>query len=108
MNLEEMRDAQEREAAEQRGAIKRWLTIAEIAVKAVIDSAAHGNVRCREALLELLPLLPGNFVRSAAAEKSAGNIGAGDPKRGGAALDRTGAAACADGPAGGSFSEGGK
>jgi hypothetical protein len=58
MSIKELRDAKERQAAEYSEAIKKWLTIADLALKAIFDAAEHGNLRCKHALKEILPLLP--------------------------------------------------
>ncbi|MEQ1861448.1 MAG: hypothetical protein ABMA13_16115 [Chthoniobacteraceae bacterium] len=57
IDLEERRDQMEREAREDREAIRDWLALARIAVPCVLRTAADGNVRCIEAAREMEPLL---------------------------------------------------
>lgn len=58
MNLEGLRDQKERDAKQTADAIKRYLQIVLVAVPALKDAALAGNVTCRRAMREILPLLP--------------------------------------------------
>lgn len=60
--LEQLRDAKEREAKEYSDEIKKWLNITDISLKALLTAAAHGNLRCREAVKEILPMLPSSIT----------------------------------------------
>jgi hypothetical protein len=64
MSIDEARDRRDREAKAHAEAISRWLKIAGLAVPAVMSAAAAGNVTCREAMVEILPLLPVGAVVS--------------------------------------------
>lgn len=61
--LTERRAALEAEAAAQHREIKRWLTLANLAVPAVLEAAAGGNLRCLRAAGEMAALLPADFLR---------------------------------------------
>lgn len=111
MNLEEMRDIKEAEAAQQRADIRRWLELAQIAVPTVLEAAAHGNVRCLAAARRMARLLPESFFARpgadgqkpqpiSAAEDGAVHVGV--------AADQAGAPACAVSPPGGNFQGGGR
>lgn len=45
-------------SAEKIKSVERLVLINRIAVRAVVDAGLAGNVRCRQALQEIIPLLP--------------------------------------------------